>query len=257
MILRPVILLLAIAPALALLWYGIRKTRGTWKSEALWAAFSMGCLSALGVIAAEIGIEALLAGVFSSPVAKAASEALFVAAIPEELAKFLVLACIALKHIDVRREQDTIVLALAVSLGFAAMENFFYVTGTKNWASLALLRAFTAIPGHGLNGLAMGAMLTLARLSQLRNPWLYGGALVLPITIHGVYDFFPILADQQDVFDADLLWSWAMIMGGSAIFVIAFCNQVIAKAAAADAACGPKAAPRRRANVSSVHAANP
>jgi len=60
--------------------------------------------------------------------------------------------------------------------------------------------------------------------------------------IHGVYDFFPMLADEsKDVFEADLIWPWAVIMGGLAIFVIAFCNQVIAEAAAADAARGQKA----------------
>jgi RsiW-degrading membrane proteinase PrsW (M82 family) len=235
-ILRLVILLLAIAPALALLCYGIKKARSTWKNEALWAAFFTGCLAALGIVAAEIGIHALLKGVFSSPITNAASEALFVAAIPEETAKFLVLICIALKHADVRREQDTIVLALGVSLGFAALENLFYLAGEHDWASLALLRALTAVPGHGVNGLAMGAMVTLARLSKSWSACAYAAALAFPVTLHAVYDFFPMLAVQyKDVSHTDLFWGWAMIMGLSAIFVIAFCNQVFAEAAAADA----------------------
>ena len=241
---RPVILLLAIAPAFALLWYGIRATRGTWKSEALWTAFFMGCLSALGIVAAEMGIGVLLHGVSSSPVTNAALKALFEAAIPEESVKFLVLICMALRHVDVRREQDTIVLALAVSLGFAAMENFFYVAWNPNWASVGLLRALTAVPGHGLNGLAMGAMVTLARLSRTSSPWIYASALAFPISLHAVYDFYPMLADQyEDVFLSDLIWQWATIMGLSAIFVIVFCNRVIAEAAVADA-LRPERAPR-------------
>lgn len=236
MISRPVILFLAIAPALALLWYGIVATRGTWKSEALWTAFFMGCLSALGIVAAEIGIGVLLHGVSSSPITNAALKALFEAAIPEETAKFLVLICIALRHADVRREQDTIVLALAVSLGFAAMENFFYVTSNRNWASLALVRALTAVPGHGVDGLAMGAMVTLARLSRSSIPWIYGVALAFPICLHAVYDVFPMLAvELNEKFPGDLFWGWLAIMAVTAVFVIVFCNQVIAEAASADA----------------------
>jgi hypothetical protein len=53
-----------------------------------------------------------------------------------------------------------------------------------------------------------------------------------------------MLADQyEDVFLSDLIWQWATIMGSSAIFVIVFCNRVIAEAAVADA-LRPERAPR-------------
>src|ERR1700720_2172437 len=149
---------------MALLGYGIAKTRSRWTSEAAWQAFFVGAVSALAAVVVEYVLERLLGLGHVAPVRAAAMEALLVASVPEEALKFLVLVAIAERHVDVRRRQDILLLSLAVGLGFAALENLFYVAAPGDWQRVALARAATAVPSHGIDGLAMGAFVTLARL---------------------------------------------------------------------------------------------
>ena len=122
---RVLILLAAVSPPLLILSYGIAKARGSWNSEAMWNAFGIGAVGAIAALACELALDYLLPLGSLLPIANSAAKALFVAAIPEESIKFFLLIGLAAKHIDARRLQDIIVLALAVSLGFATLENFF------------------------------------------------------------------------------------------------------------------------------------
>ena len=83
---------------------------------------------------------------------------------------------------------DGIVYAVSVALGFATIENLFYVF-SNNSLQVGLLRAFTAIPAHAIFGIVMGFYLGLARFSQnKKGRWLLM-ALFLPWLLHGIYDF--------------------------------------------------------------------
>src|SRR6202041_2555037 len=137
-----------------------------------------------------------------NPIAAAATTAVLLAAIPEESIKFFVLVALAEKHVDVRRLQDIVLLALAVSLGFATLENFFYVTSVGGWEMTAALRAITAVPGHCIDGLAMGALLVTARLNGSKSVWSGRYALIVPIVLHAAYDF-PLFAIQKNI---DKVW---------------------------------------------------
>ena len=132
----------------------------------------------------------------AGPVAEAGVNAVVIAAIPEEAIKFFVLVYLAEKHVDVRRLQDLLVLALAVSLGFATLENFGYVISAGGWKTIAALRAIAAVPGHGIDGLAMGALLIRARLSGRAEDVRL--ALIVPIILHAAYDF-PLMAAHKEI----------------------------------------------------------
>jgi len=74
-----------------------------------------------------------------------------------------------------------------VSMGFAATENVFYVL--EGGASVALLRAFTAVPAHATFGILMGYFMGKAKFSSNRIKLnIYG--LALAVLFHGAYDFF-------------------------------------------------------------------
>jgi len=230
-----VVLLAAITPPLILLAYGIGKARASWRSEAIWNAFLVGAVSAFAAIAVELALGYLLPLDRAGPVAEAGLTAVLIAAIPEEAVKFFVLVWIAEKHVDVRRRQDLLVLALAVSLGLATLENFFYLISTGGWQMIAALRAITAVPGHGIDGLAMGALLIRARLSGRAEDLRL--ALIVPILLHAAYDF-PLFALRKDI---GTLWfgmAWLAVIAASAVFVITLCNRILTKAAAADRAAG-------------------
>jgi RsiW-degrading membrane proteinase PrsW (M82 family) len=187
---RIVILVAAIIPALLVLACAVAKGRGSWRSEAMWSAFLFGAVSALAAIVCEVLLVYLAPKGLMDSTAASAVSALLIAAAPEEAIKFLVLVNFCEKHVDARRLQDVIVLAVAVSLGFASAENVFYVASVTAWQTTASLRAMTAVPAHGINGLAMGALLTAARLSCDRKPWRMTVALAVPIALHAGYDFW-------------------------------------------------------------------
>lgn len=230
-----VVLLVAIAPPLILFAYGIGKARASWGSEAIWNAFLVGAVSAFAALAVEFALGYLLPLDRNGPVAEAGFTAVLIAAIPEEAVKFFVLVSLAEKHVDVRRLQDLPILGLAVSLGFATLENFFYVISSGGWQMVAALRAITAVPGHGIDGLAMGALLIRARLSE--RPEDLRLALIVPILLHALYDF-PLFAMHKDV---ARLWfgvMWLAIIAASSFFVITLCNRMLATAAAIDFTAG-------------------
>lgn len=242
---RFIILLAAIVPSLLVLGYAIAKARGSWRSEAMWNAFAVGAVGAFVAAAVEVAIAAVIPVHSASPTFNAAATALFVAAIPEEGIKFLILVKLAEKHVDVRRLQDLIILGAAVSLGLAALENFGNVV-LGDWKFVAAVRAISAVPGHGIDGISMGALLALARLHK-HDKWRLPVALIVPILLHAAYDF-PLLATKQyagadfpvHVFGDHAFFDgmWALVVTFSSLLVVTLCNHVLVEIRAADCARG-------------------
>jgi RsiW-degrading membrane proteinase PrsW (M82 family) len=176
-----------------------------------------------------------------SPMAKASYYALLVAAIPEETIKFFILLGAAETHVDARRRQDLIMLAAAVSLGFATLENFLFVAAPTKWQLVAGLRALTAVPGHGVDGLAMGALLTAARVKpDRRNLWI-ASALFVPVLVHAAYDF-PLFANKYGLStgdsEAQFIMTWIALLLTTAIVAIGLCNWILPMARLADQLSG-------------------
>lgn len=117
------------------------------------------------------------------------STAFFGAAIPEEIAKFLMLWLLLRKNPYFDEKMDGIVYAVCVSLGFAALENIMYLhTNAESYVSVGIARAIFAIPGHFCFGILMGYYYSLAKFypkTPKKNKVLI---LVAPIIVHGLYD---------------------------------------------------------------------
>ncbi len=238
---RIVILIVAIMPSLLILGYWTKKADVSWRSEAIWSAFCLGAFSTFAALGTELALARLDFLSASYPVAASAANAVFLAAIPEESIKFFVLVVFAEKHVDVRRLQDVIVLGLAVSLGFATLENVGYViTGADwgDWRIVAALRAITAVHAHGLDGLAMGALLALARLhgikgSGIKEIWAVKSALIVPVLLHAAYDF-PLLVVERQVAKLWFGVAWVAVVVLSSIFVFKLFKKVHPQAALVD-----------------------
>ena len=100
---------------------------------------------------------------------------------------------------------DAIVYSVVVSLGFAAVENIFYVFDYG--AHVALIRAVTAIPGHAIFGIFMGHYYGQAKMQEKIETYykmigmpantgnressksLLKKSLFIPVMLHGFYDF--------------------------------------------------------------------
>lgn len=232
----------AIIPALAVLAYVEIKAKADWRSESLWNGFLMGAVAGLGLmggwailhVTRSLPVEHVTS-IFRQGMSLAGAKAFFVAAVPEEATKFVMLVWIAERHVDVRRKQDILPLAVAVSLGFAALENLVYVSQAENWRGVAALRSVTAVPGHGVNGLIMGALVTFARLAPHRQRQLLFAALALPILTHAAYDF-PLMAMEAAASDRWLFFGWTAILVLSGVLAAGLSSRALMSAARVDAA---------------------
>ncbi|MDX2023157.1 MAG: PrsW family glutamic-type intramembrane protease [Deltaproteobacteria bacterium] len=115
-------------------------------------------------------------------------DAFVVAGLVEECAKLIVLAGAVYHWSQFDEPLDGLIYGVAVSLGFAGVENVFYLA--RLGLGVAWLRAVFAVPAHALMGAIMGFYLGRAKFEkgglQARH-FLY--ALGLPTLFHGAYDF--------------------------------------------------------------------
>lgn len=148
-------------------------------------ALIMGAFAALSSLAG--GILAPLIAALEPTVPKAVGEAFLGAALPEELAKFAILATLVLRHHDADPGRDAALSGAWLGLGFGTFENFFYVTGTSEWLSTTGVRFATAVPAHVALGLVMG--LFVGRAAREERPSLLVTAVALPVALHGFYDW--------------------------------------------------------------------
>ena len=119
---------------------------------------------------------------------------LFAVALVEEFSKWLVFMLFVWKNRNFDYRYDGIVYAVTASLGFAGLENVFYIMSFGR--EIALQRAIFAIPAHTTFGIFMGYYLAKAKSGLIHG---YADsskikALVVPVIIHAIYDF---LLSQQ------------------------------------------------------------
>ncbi|MBI9035787.1 MAG: PrsW family intramembrane metalloprotease [Bacteroidales bacterium] len=180
------LLILALAPVLILLVYVyIRDKYEREPISLLLKGLGLGALIVIPVIFAEKFLQSLPPD--TNTLFDPAYTAFVVAGFTEELFKFLALYFLIWKNPNFNEKFDGIVYAVFISLGFAAIENIMYVMG--NGVQTGYLRAFTAVPAHALFGVAMGYYFGLAKFQRKKRSIHMYKAFLIPIILHGVYDF--------------------------------------------------------------------
>lgn len=117
------------------------------------------------------------------------------AAFLEETAKWIVLIFYCSKLSDFNEPMDAIVYGVAVSLGFAAYENYDYVMisffegGVDEASSTAIIRSMSAVPLHALAGVFMGFFMREAIFYRKNNKISIFLSLLFPICLHGFYNY--------------------------------------------------------------------
>ena len=129
-----------------------------------------------------------------------------VAGLIEELLKYAVLRARTWKRDCASDELDAIRCAVAVSLGFATLENLLYFAFVLNGSVSAMgVRTLFSVPGHAIDGVLMG--------------WFYGKAksaradgracsclvfavlaVLVPTLVHGTYDYLCSTGNALGVF---------------------------------------------------------
>lgn len=198
------LLILAVFPVVVLLVYIFRKDPVEKEPGKLLAQLlGLGVLAVVPVVFIEsLGINLLEFYPYYDLVYVILEDFLVVALV-EEGFKFLVLWGRTWKHPAFDYAFDGIVYAVFVSMGFAVAENIGYVF--EFGFNTAILRAFTAIPGHCVFAVFMGyfyAQAAVARAdgntSKVRSNLFL--ALLVPILCHGTYDVLAMIVDEVTLF---------------------------------------------------------
>lgn len=191
------VLMAAIAPGIALLSYFYLKDRYETEPIHLVAKmFLLGMLIVLPAIVIQHGMQYEWGegNFFVSFVASAALE---------EFLKWFVLVQLIYRHASFDEPYDGIVYAVAVSLGFATLENIFFAfLGASSFSSL-LFRAFLPVSGHALFGVMMGYYLGRAKFVPNKSRVFLILSLMMPIVWHGVFDWILLSAKSY--------WMWLMV----------------------------------------------
>ena len=183
-----IILVAALLPAV-LLWLYIWK-KDTQQEPTGWLvkAVLYGVGICIPVATIELVIENMLIGDSPTTLFDTTMQAFFVAALPEEGFKLLAL-WLVLRHNPFFDEHfDGIVYAVCIGLGFAALENLFYIISEEeNWMGVAVMRALLAVPGHYAFAVLMGYYYSVYHFVD-RSPRTAVCILLVPVLAHGIYD---------------------------------------------------------------------
>ena len=118
----------------------------------------------------------------------------FLTAAPvEEGLKLSILYFFVYKMKDFNEPIDGIVYGVTASLGFATLENFYYVYILADYfqtssMSLAVARSFSAVPAHAVFGVFMGYFFMRYSFIKKRDNLFF--AFIIPFVLHGCYNLF-------------------------------------------------------------------
>ena len=188
---------LAVAPIAALTFYFYYRDKHEKEPVSMLVkAFAFGVVS----VAPALLLEWLFEGLGVT-----AGKSLFMTAISafigvglvEEYCKFFFIKRYLYKSEHFNEPYDGIIYSVMVSLGFAGIENIFYVI--QGGTEVAILRMFTAVPAHAMFGTLMGYFIGLAKFQPGKEGRMYLGLLFATI-FHGAYDFFLFVQNIPGMF---------------------------------------------------------
>jgi len=183
------LLALAIAPGIAICLFIYFKDKYNREPLGLLIlSFFIGVLSIIPPIIIQLSLTKPVQKIMGPGILYTAVFSYLIVALSEEGSKFL-----ALRFIPFRRKAfddpfDGIVYAVMVGMGFATIENIFYVT--EHGFATGILRMFLSVPAHATFAVLMGYHLGLAKFDPVNRKRYMFLAVFWPVVFHGTFDFF-------------------------------------------------------------------
>ncbi|RBW70308.1 glutamic-type intramembrane protease PrsW [Bacillus taeanensis] len=130
------------------------------------------------------------------------SEAFLLSGLLEEFLKWFILFYTVYQHAHFNEHYDGIVYAVATSLGFASIENIFYLLASG--IDDAIGRALLPVSSHALYGVVMGYYFGRGKFIENKSKVKFLiFSLIVPVLLHGTYDYILIKITQK--------WFYVMI----------------------------------------------
>lgn len=181
------LVLISIAPGIAIAWYVYHKDR--WEKEPpkfILRTFLLGVIIAFPTALLELIIETINPFKINNDIVSIFLYSLIGIALIEEGAKYYIIYKYIYPNEKFNEPFDGIVYSVMVGMGFATIENLFYVL--SEGYLVGITRAFLAVPAHFVFALFMGYAFGLAKFGM--NPVKYLlQALSYPVFWHALYDF--------------------------------------------------------------------
>ena len=179
------IIILGFAPGIFWVWYFYREDK--WEPEPkkmIVKVFLYGIIISLPVLLFEAPFlfSKLLLAIIAAPII-------------EEVFKFFTVRYSVYKNREFSEPLDGIIYATAAALGFASIENTFYLFSFLNEGVVALtalfvVRSLLSVPGHALFSSMWGYALGVAKhLPESRKGHIVLSGLVTAIFFHSLYNF--------------------------------------------------------------------
>ncbi len=212
-------------PALFGMWYvDLLGARRQEQRRSLWLVGIAGAFAVLPVIVLGIALSSIGPDA-ASPYQHAAYHGFVVARGLEEAVKFLAVLWLVWSRPVFKDRVDGIIYAMRAGLGFALIENIFYLAGTESvheFMGVYVARALLAVPAHAVWTGLIGYFAARRRFDG-KGIGMLGGYL-LAVACHGLYDvaifWSPLLlADGSETAGWLLLAVPLLVLGGSVLLL--------------------------------------
>ena len=184
------LLLVTILPSILIVLFFVKSDRFKEPTKEIIKVFLLGIL----ITIPAYFLNTYLSEIWHSTNASEGLISSFLTAAPvEESLKLSVLYFFVYKMKDFNEPIDGIVYGVTVSLGFATLENIYYVYLLADYfettsMTLAIVRSFSAIPAHAVFGIFMGYFFMKYVFIKKGDNLIF--AFLIPFVLHGCYNLF-------------------------------------------------------------------
>lgn len=208
------VLFAAVLPVIVLLYYIYHKDKAQPEpTNMLLKGFGLGMLSVFASLLLSLPLGAM--GVYGFDEVSAWDEAIrisfFGAAIPEELAKLFMLWLLLRKNPYFDEHVDGIVYAVAVSMGFAALENVGYLfSNYESWWTVGTVRALISVPAHYAFAVFMGYYYSMFHFTRSDKTYYGIMTIAIPVLFHGLFDSLLFMLPLNENYAVILLMAFSV-----------------------------------------------
>lgn len=114
----------------------------------------------------------------------------------EEFLKWFIIFYFVFNHELFNEPYDGVVYSVAVSLGYATMENVLYTFALPADPLMLFMRALLPVSGHALFAVVMGYYFGKAKFGSQPRRKLLVFAYIIPVFIHGTFDYIQLSFDS-------------------------------------------------------------
>ena len=207
------LLFLALLPGIIIIIFIFRKDKVEHEPWSLMIKLLVfGALSCIPAMFLETFVSAFNPGFVEGSIGYAVFNAFLVAALCEEICKYVLLRIGSWRNKNFDYRFDGIVYGVAVAIGFALLENVLYVM--EGGLNVALMRGVLAVPLHAFCGVFMGVYYGAAKRCSIEGDRSGASkatlmAIFVPFMIHGIYDSLAFMGEYGTTF---VLLAFVLVM---------------------------------------------